>query len=70
MVVHEAEGVQLQAVALHHAAEQTDERRPVLVVEDDRLTSVPARGHVVESTGELDAKRTGQGSERLQNLIC
>jgi len=45
-------------LALHERAE---EHPPIVIVFEDRLAPIPARGHVIQGPREFDAKRSRHG---------
>jgi hypothetical protein len=58
VVAHQAEGVQLPAVALGSRAQQREKEEPILVVAEDQAPRDPARDHVVDPVGEETARHS------------
>ena len=68
MVVHEAEGVTEPGEAPNDAREQFEKEASVGVVEEDASATIAPARHVVESSGDLEAKGAGHSSERKAAL--
>ena len=61
MVVHQDEGMELDAVALRQLRHQAQEPPPVRVVEKHRSTPVPAVHHMIPGVRPHDAYWSGHG---------
>ncbi len=57
MVVHQIPGIQQPTLLLDLLGEALNDAAAILLVEEDRLLRVAARGGVVERAGELESQR-------------
>ena len=63
MVVHEAVGMAQPVIAFLDVLKRPEEHFAVLIVLEDGLLLVAARGDVIDGAGIFDAKRTGHGAK-------
>ena len=57
VVAHQTVRMAANMVADHGGSQHNEEAGAVVLVEEDRLTIVPARGHMVDPTGEMKSER-------------
>jgi hypothetical protein len=55
MIGHQTVGMELPIEAPAHLTQYVKKTRLITVVEEDRLSPVSARSHMIEGTGKLDS---------------
>jgi hypothetical protein len=57
MAVHQTSGIQQPTLLLHLLGEALNEAAAILLIEEDRLLRVAARGDVINGAGKLESQR-------------